>query len=309
MVTHSGYANVQADRKHRITIFMWFRSRKREPVRIFCEEEPIPKLELPARISGIQACRDMQILKLFEGKLGPLTGRHSAIASARRRGDYWLFDAMEFLGTFVTRHESTRQVDIRDVFGFTGSRDDLKRFSTIEEMHATLARSTPWAREEIERLMLQVIKSNEGRMWFNFVTHTGRLWCINSDGSHRMAAIITAARNLKLPIEVEGRVWKWRITSAVLDQFEERWGIWVVAPGQHLSRIRLSTELRERFALVEPPFDDQLWPPTLLVTERPAAALPPVLSAAVRELLDSGGAMPLRQFVLALLERETGVPL
>lgn len=245
---------------------------------------------------GIDASRDMQVMRWFEREHGPVSWDPNGKFGILARGDDWAFAAGKYLANALSVTEHERQFDIRNLTGFSASRSNLHVFDSIEAMHRGCGRPTPKSLDDASALVNQVVVDHRGHLDIYHLPQHDRYWFSNYGGSHRMAAAVTVARQLGVAILVPATIKRYELNIEAIECETREFGAFVVAPGAYLNHVRLQAGEGERFTLVKP-FLGQPWPPTLMLTERPLGRIPGTLGRMVDVMLKEGAAQPLSAFL------------
>ena len=273
----------------------WLANAKAQPFQ--GAELPVFNPELPPDLfGGIHSGQDLRLFQWFNHELGPVCPTRDDLRSIQMRGDLWALDAGRQLASALSINTYAADIDIRDLAGFGFSRSDLPKFSTIEAMHCADGRPTPDTAAAVAALAGSVVDRHFGQLAIDLFPQQGRMWLGIEDGSHRMAAAITGARQLRIEVRVPAEIRAYTLDGDAIAAVERSHGIFVVAPGSHLAELRLHAQAGERFTLVKPRFNGD-WPPPLLLTQRPAGRIPGMLGCMVDTLLDPGAAEPLSAFL------------
>lgn len=273
----------------------WLANAKAQPFQ--GAELPVFNPELPPDLfGGIHSGQDLRLFQWFNHELGPVCPTRDDLRSIQMRGDLWALDAGRQLASALSINTYAADIDIRDLAGFGFSRSDLPKFSTIEAMHCADGRPTPDTAAAVAALAGAVVDRHLGQLVIDLFPQQGRMWLGSEDGSHRMAAAITGARQLGIDVRAPAEIRAYTLDGDIIAAAERNYGIFVAAPGSYLTELRLHAQAGERFTLVRPRFYGD-WPPALLLTERPAGRIPGALGRMVDHLLERGAAEPLSAFL------------
>lgn len=143
----------------------------------------------------------------------------------RARSDgYSSFRMMRFEYQAISRCTVTEgwTCDITDVHGFSASKSDLRQFAHTDQMVETKAQrmineiTEDMLRENLAHNEIRILHNRGGDHLARFLWD-GRLFLVNSGGSHHFAAAKYIAARLRLPVPITGRFKEYSLNSSAID--------------------------------------------------------------------------------------------
>lgn len=155
-------------------------------------------------------------------------------SQSRRKGEllgwkwsgYWhsfIVQREEYDRIAIEKRQENWTVDITAIDGFGASKEDLRLFSSIEEMATSTCKGLikDVSVEGLARCLSHTgigLIHNPKKTTDDFFTYAwdGRLWLSNTDGSHHTAAAQYIARRLKELVPLTGRLRTYEISGTAL---------------------------------------------------------------------------------------------
>ena len=161
----------------------------------------------------------------FRGRSGVVNGWE--VVGGRYQGDNIHLEALKSFGKEEESEDWT--CDIKEVFGLSSSKSNLKLFTSMDAMVETNSREM--IEPVTEEKMLKNLEHGEIRIlrdcredFFAVYEWDGRIFLMNTGGSHHFAAARYIAGKLSLPVPLAGRLVKRSINaeslSLLLQDFE-----------------------------------------------------------------------------------------
>ena len=126
------------------------------------------------------------------------------------------------------------QCDITDIHGFSASKSNLKAFASTDDMVET---NSPEMIDEItsEKLAknlahreIRIIHSPDSSDYFTCYFWDGRLWLMNSGGSHHTAAAKYIAARLRRPVKLNGKLYTYSLNPIAIDSLHRDFEMFVI---------------------------------------------------------------------------------
>lgn len=121
--------------------------------------------------------------------------------------------------------------DIGDVDGFCSSKSNLRRFKSIAEMVMTDSEKliNPVCVELLEENLchhgIEITRPNNTSDYFACHSWDGRIFLMNTDGSHHFGAAQYLAAQLRKRIDVQGRLFFYYFNSVAVEQLLEKYNV------------------------------------------------------------------------------------
>lgn len=113
--------------------------------------------------------------------------------------------------------------DIAAVHGFSSSKSDLSRYSSTDEMVEAKSRdmideiSLAKLEKNLAHKEIRILPEHGGSDYFARYQWDGRLWLMNSGGSHHFAAAKYIARRLGRPVPLTGKLYTYSLNAVAID--------------------------------------------------------------------------------------------
>lgn len=143
-------------------------------------------------------------------------------------------DRKDLLSLGTVREIERWSCDIQDVFGFAASKSELRDFQSMDAMVEKNSRPmiTPISKEKLEENLawpeIRII-SQKGHDFFSTWTWDGRVYLINSGGSHHFAAAKYIAKRIEVDVSLCGRYTIFGINQLAVSSLRRDFDIYVMS--------------------------------------------------------------------------------
>lgn len=127
------------------------------------------------------------------------------------------------------------ECDIQDVTGLAGSKSDLREFASLDQMVETNARDmiAPISREKLRENLawseIRILNQSDPSDFFARYLWDGRVFLINSGGSHHFAAARHLAARLDTHVPLRGQLRTYAINESALASLQGEFEMFVIA--------------------------------------------------------------------------------
>lgn len=131
--------------------------------------------------------------------------------------------------------------DIAAVHGFSSSKSDLSRYSSTEEMVETKSRdmideiSLAKLKKNLAHREIRILPEHGGTDYFARYQWDGRLWLMNSGGSHHFAAAQYIARRLGHRVPLTGRLYTYSLNAVAIGSLRRDFEMFVISSETSIS--------------------------------------------------------------------------
>jgi hypothetical protein len=125
--------------------------------------------------------------------------------------------------------------DIAAVHGFSSSKSDLSRYSSTDEMVEAKSRdmideiSPAKLQKNLAHKEIRILPEHGGTDYFARYQWDGRLWLMNSGGSHHFAAAKYIARRLSHPVPLTGKLYSYSLNAAAIESVRRDFEMFVIS--------------------------------------------------------------------------------